>query len=217
MSQPKVSKSEKAARRKEIFKAPRNSPGAEPGTLSWCYQTVGMLELYWQGKILSERDWLKVLGELKEYEVWNKIPPDKPYGSLDALLRAEVGVDEDVISKTVASTPQEAREMPLVSHGGDRKSELIEAARSNPLKTVNQGDNSTLKRGSTSKSYLLRRMARDFPEALDKLEAGEYKSARQAAIACGIVKVKPPLDVALTAYNKLSDDEKKAFLEQINA
>ena len=67
------------------------------------------------------------------------------------------------------------------------------------------------------KSYLLRRMARDFPEALDKLEAGEYKSARQAAIACGIVKVKPPLDVALTAYNKLSDDEKKAFLEQINA
>ena len=206
MSQPKVSKSEKAARRKEIFKAPRNSPGAEPGTLSWCYQTVGMLELYWQGKILSERDWLKVLGELKEYEVWNKIPPDKPYGSLDALLRAEVGVDEDVISKTVARTPQEAREMPLQEHGNGpgRGNKRVDN-----IKSFNES--------GTSKSYLLRRMARDFPEALDKLEAGEYKSARQAAIACGIVKVKPPLDVALTAYNKLSDDEKKAFLEQINA
>ena len=150
MSQPKVSKSEKAARRKEIFKAPRNSPGAEPGTLSWCYQTVGMLELYWQGKILSERDWLKVLGELKEYEVWNKIPPDKPYGSLDALLRAEVGVDEDVISKTVARTPQEAREMPLQEHGNGpgRGNKRVDN-----IKSFNES--------GTSKSYLLRRMARE--------------------------------------------------------
>ena len=101
---------------------------------------------------------------------------------------------------------QAAREMPLPEHGnGPGRGHK----RDSKTTSFNKQD-----RG---KSYLLRRMARDFPEALDKLEAGEYKSARQAAIACGIVKVKPPLDVALTAYNKLSDDEKKAFLEQINA
>ena len=117
-----------------------------------------------------------------------------------------MGVDEDVISKTVVRTPQEAREIPLQEHGNG-------PGRGNKR----DANGKSFKMGSNSKSYLLRRMARDFPEALDKLEAGEYKSARQAAIACGIVKVKPPLDVALTAYNKLSDDEKKAFLEQINA
>ncbi len=38
---------------------------------------------------------------------------------------------------------------PLAAHGGDR---------------TEQGDNSTLPRGSTSQAYLLRRLARDAPE-----------------------------------------------------
>ena len=64
--------------------------------------------------------------------------------------------------------------------------------------------------GSNSKTYLLRRLARDFPEALDRLEAGEFKSARQAAIAYGIVKVKPtvtlgddPQTVAKVIFDKM--------------
>ena len=88
----------KAERKKEVFKAPRGTPGAEPGTLSWCYQTVGLLSIYWQSKILSERDWLEILSELKDHRVWEKIPPDNPYGSLDELLKVEVGVDEHVIN-----------------------------------------------------------------------------------------------------------------------
>ena len=86
----KLSKAEKSKRNKEIFKAPRGLPGAEPGTLSWCYQTVSLLEIYWQSKVVSEGRWLKLLGELKDYEVWNKYPPEKPYGTLEALLKAEL-------------------------------------------------------------------------------------------------------------------------------
>ena len=209
MKLPKLSKDEQTKRDKEIFKAPRGTPGAEPGTLSWCYQTVSLLGIYWQDKVLSEQDWLKILNELKDHEVWNKIPPEKPYGSLDALLKAEVGVVEDEI----VSECRKARENPSPI-------QEIGKGKAGPGRGNKTGDNVTRfnesKRGN-SKEYQLSVMARDFPETLDKLEAGEYKSARQAAIACGIVKVKPPLDVALTAYNKLSDDEKKAFLEQINA
>ena len=60
---------------------------------------------------------------------------------------------------------QEARDMPLNQNGGDRKTEDGKSALYN--NTEKQG---------TSKSYLLRRMARDFPEALDKIETGEFKS-----------------------------------------
>lgn len=42
-----------------------------------------------------------------------------------------------------------------------------------------------------SQAYLLRRLARDAPEVLDRVKAGEFKSARAAAIAAGIIKPVP--------------------------
>jgi hypothetical protein len=98
MKQMPLLRDEEAERKKEIFKAPRGTTGAEPGTLSWCYQTVSLLGMYWQSKNLSEKSWLKILGDLKAYKVWEKIPPDNPYGSLDELLKVEVGVDERIIN-----------------------------------------------------------------------------------------------------------------------
>ena len=50
-----------------------------------------------------------------------------------------------------------------------------------------QGDNSTLVRGSTSAAYLIARLKRDAPEYAERLAAGEYRSARAAAIAAGLV------------------------------
>ena len=72
-----------------------------------------------------------------------------------------------------------------------------------------------VKSGGNRASYLLRRMARDFPDHLDKLESGEFKSARQAAIACGIVKVKTPLEIAIFAFEKLTIEEKVIFNQKI--
>ena len=70
-------------------------------------------------------------------------------------------------------------------------------------------------RQGTSKSYLLRRMARDFPEVLDQIETGEFKSTRQAAIHCGIIKVKTPLEIALAAFRKLTGEEKEIFEKEV--
>jgi hypothetical protein len=104
-----------------------------------------------------------------ETEVGDKIPPDNPYGSLDALLKAEVGVDEEAINTEV-----------LDSHGGDRRSKEVKSRLSNNLEKPKQG---------TSTSYLQRRMKRDFPETLDKLEAGEYKSTRQAYRTSSLARI----------------------------
>jgi len=46
------------------------------------------------------------------------------------------------------------------------------------------------KRGSNAASHLLRRLARDHPDALAAYERGEYPSVRAAAKAAGIVKTR---------------------------
>lgn len=55
---------------------------------------------------------------------------------------------------------------PLAQHGGDRSG---------------QGSDRTLPRGETQ-AYLLRRLARDAPEILERVKAGEFKSARDSDI-----------------------------------
>ena len=66
-----------------------------------------------------------------------------------------------------------------------------------------------------SRSYLLRRLARDHPEALDKIESGEFKSARQAAIAYGIVKPTTPIMIVRRNIKKLSKEELHVVKDEI--
>lgn len=44
-----------------------------------------------------------------------------------------------------------------------------------------------------SQAYLLRRLARDAPDVLERVKAGEFKSARAAAIEAGIIKPVPTI------------------------
>jgi hypothetical protein len=56
----------------------------------------------------------------------------------------------------------------------------------NAVKTDNAVDNvnPVIKpKGGNRKEYLLRRLSRDFPQALDRIQSGEL-STRQAAIEC---------------------------------
>lgn len=93
----------------------------------------------------------------------------------------------------VSAKVAEARKRPLPDHGGDRKSEVHD----------NQGSDATLNsaKGGRGAEYLLRRLARDCPEMLDRIEAGEL-SVHAAAIKAGIRKVKSPDEKAVDAWRK---------------
>jgi hypothetical protein len=80
------------------------------------------------------------------------------------------------------------------------------------------GDNITHFRNDhgTSRSYLLRALARHAPEILERFEQGEFKSVRAAAIAGGIIKLKTPLDNLRTAWKKASEQERQTFLEEVS-
>lgn len=55
--------------------------------------------------------------------------------------------------------------------------------------------NFTEAKGGNSQAYLLRRLARDAPEVLERVKAGEIRSARAAAIEAGIITPSPSLQL----------------------
>jgi hypothetical protein len=107
-------------------------------------------------------------------------------------------IDESDVSKSIEDVASNAK--PIGKHGGDRKSEQ---------RNGDQGDYITLTRGTTGANYLTRRIARDAPDILEQMKAGEFPSVRQAAIAAGIVKVPTPLEAAMKAVKKPSAADRR--------
>lgn len=110
---------------------------------------------------------------------------------------------------------KQAREKPLAKHGeignGRSVAEAIEEAKGKPLlhpgereSTESRVDNINSTKGGTDTNYTLRRLARDAPEYLDRIEAGEL-SVNAAAIAAGIRKKPTPEDTCLKAFAKVTD------------
>jgi hypothetical protein len=105
----------------------------------------------------------------------------------------EIGLD------AIKQKVQEAREKPLADVGPPTKDEK------------GNGYNITISRG-TDTDYTLRRLARDAPEFLDKIEAGEL-SVNAAAIAAGIRKKPTPTEICVKAFKRA--DDRLAILKAI--
>jgi len=75
--------------------------------------------------------------------------------------------------------------------------------------------NMSVRRGGTGSSYLLRRLARLGGDWLDRYEAGEFASVRQAAIAAGIVKVPSVLDKLRNLWAKASEADRQTFMDEV--
>jgi hypothetical protein len=63
------------------------------GSIAWCWQTIDLLKHRWVRKELTDQQFAETLQEIKDHEVWNVVPPERPYGSLAALLSAKIGGD----------------------------------------------------------------------------------------------------------------------------
>lgn len=76
------------------------------------------------------------------------------------------------------------------------------AAHRRPTAEEQEGKGSVTTFKDRGQSYLLRRLARDRPDILERVKSGEFKSARAAAIEAGIIKPVPTV--------RLMDDAAKA-------
>jgi hypothetical protein len=62
-----------------------------------------------------------------------------------------------------------------------------------------------------TKAYLVARIARDHPDVLEHMKAGEFPTVRQAAIAAGILTPPTRLDHFAKLWRNASDTERQAI------
>ena len=110
-----------------------------------------------------------ILAEVEENMVWDKVPPGKPYGSLEALLHSELGMCD------TQEAEHEIKRRSAEAHAHNHK-ELGEHRRPTKEEEEDKGADVTFNRGSNSAPYLTARIARDHPDILERMKAGEYPS-----------------------------------------
>jgi hypothetical protein len=120
--------------------------------------------------------------------------------NLTAKARAPVDALIEDLKAGIAPTHAEAA-VPLAKPGGSRGPE--------------QADVVSLTRHGNGAAYLSARIARDRPDVLARMKAGEFKSVRAAAVAAGIVRAKTPLDALHAAWRKATAAQRRQFLEAV--
>jgi hypothetical protein len=125
---------------------------------------------------------------------------------------------ETVAPMAKAGGPRQGAGRPQLELAPLPKAESREAE---PASEVNQADMVSLiapeqpgpkpKHGNDA-TYLTSRIARDAPEVLERMKAGEFKSARAAAIEAGIVKPPDIFRALCRLWGKATEAERARFL-----
>ena len=143
----------------------------------------------------------RLLGRLDELGVW-KI--------LGKSSFADLCVSELALSASAVSAIRAAKKGDTLAQALARDETVTKTrpGRGRPGKDEEKSGYAPLSSfSSVSAIRLVRRLKRDAPGIAQALANGEYRSARAAAIAAGIVKVQPPLDRVLAMLKKLTPDE----------
>jgi hypothetical protein len=127
----------------------------------------------------------------------------RPWGLGISADVANAIIDEPDGSRRVAHVAAEvmARAKPLAAHGEVGKGR----GRVDNVNSKTDGGNSA--------DYLAARIKRDRPDIAERVEAGEFRSIRSAAIEAGIVKKRGPVEAAMSAWRKMSMEDQEQFLD----
>jgi hypothetical protein len=179
----------------------------KPGSTEWCWQTLNRLQrLYGNfNEYFQKVD--ETVKELEEVEAWKIVPPDAPYGSVDAMLKAEIGIDREQLRSRTTTRAEEARQL-------DERDKANERPRGRPKKNVtnenNIGDIFT-GRPRSGRTYDLRRLRHSCPDIHQRVLDGEI-TANAGMIEAGFRKKAErkkltTLEKLASAVAKLTDDE----------
>jgi hypothetical protein len=153
------------------------------------------------------------------------------YESGDAFIVEYLKLDLDVVHQVISFLDQEqpkeavSRDQALMASAVAAAAQpLAPSRRPTAEEALNKVDNVHLKPAnqlnSNSQERILRRLARDAPEILERVKAGEFKSARAAAIEAGIIKPIPTVrlvddlnKVAASITKHLTNDQRIQLAE----
>ena len=73
----------------------------DPGSPAWCWQTVSLLQNLWASIDSGVSRYTEVWEAAEEYRIWETIPYEAPYGSLDVMKeKLKVGDAAEARAKT---------------------------------------------------------------------------------------------------------------------
>lgn len=196
----------------------RGDPAAPPGSRPWAIavrddmasgihnvdfeatQTQAVRNLIRQHRgwsVLTNAD-----GEpFRSYEELCEAPPPFGFGMSASAIDDMLEARRQRQAQEIAADPKVLPLKPANTAGPGRGKKTPDKIRGLPEKY------------GTDQTYLVRRLKRDAPEIAAALANGEYRSARAAGIAAGIVKVPTAVQSAEKAFLKLDKRERKAFLK----
>ncbi len=185
-----------------------------PLSLPWCHQFIDALKQVWARKNFTEQYWEERLAEFAKHEPWKVYPPERPYGSLDALLKAEIGVD---VKESCEAVKMRAARF----DGSELSQPEIGKGKAGPGRGHKTGDVITRFERGTAADYLTARIARDRPDILKRMKAGEFSSVRQAAKEAGIVRERisialDPVKAAEAIFRHFSLREAEAASDRLS-
>ena len=149
----------------------------EPGSPTWCWQTVSLLQTMWSSLDISEARYEEVWQQADEQQIWEKIPEDNPFGTKEEMLSQLAVGDYQQARRRLSLQPVARKVRRKFEHGGDRRSEEFQDYNCN-LETPRQ---------SNSRDYLLARLYHQRYDIFERWESGEFRSVRAAAIEAGLV------------------------------
>ena len=168
---------------------------AEVGSLTWCRGVARKIRFEVKkldSDVKSIQEWILIAAKSNAWKVLG-------YISLDAFLIAEANFTESIIEAIRSAKPG--------TKIGDAiaKAESMKELQKRGPKPKSGDSTKFVEIGSTnSNQNVLRRLARDNPELLNKIEAGEL-TVNQAAIQAGIRKRPTPEEAALKAFGKAQE------------
>ena len=73
----------------------------DPGSPAWCWQTVSLLQNMWGSIDFSVNRYQEIWKAAEEYRIWEKIPYEAPYGSVEVMKeKLKVGDAAEARAKT---------------------------------------------------------------------------------------------------------------------
>ena len=179
--------------REQAYFGPRADK--QPGSVAWCWQTIMLMQTRWEQKTLDETRFQALCEELTQVEAWNVVPPEQPYGSLEALLQAEIGYGE-----------QEARRQLVArkTYKGER-TDIDESA------MLSQQGRAQRNRVGLTKQKELDYLACHAPALLAAVQAGTMSAHRAYKDAKGVPKL-TPLDYLHRYWRQVCPDVRVRFL-----
>jgi len=172
-----------------------------------------------QGRFRDDcRALLQMIDETDTHRLWETYA-DGWYKDRDTFLRKVVLIDYDLTEQSLSEIVARLRRgesvrLTLAERTVDRAI-VVEplAGHGRPFKGDEKGDNGTFSRGSNSADYLTARIKRDRPDIAERMQRGEFRSVRAAAIEAGLVSRPDPIQQAKRAFERLSPEERDEFIQ----